>query len=185
MKNECPDFLQEEVPLPVVPTNDELSQVHQLAVQQLHLQEEVAHLEAELASAKERLERIQNVALPEAMLSLGLSKFTLTSGATVSIKEDVMASIKADYIDGAVAWLDKIGCGDVVKDEIKVNLSRGEAELAARFMALAYALNVKATEKLSVHPQTLKALVKEQRTKGVVFPDALFSIFDFRKAIIK
>jgi hypothetical protein len=85
----------------------------------------------------------------------------------------------------AVAWLDSIKCGGVVKDEIKCNLGRGEVAKAKELLEFAKTLDISAVEKLSVHPGTLKALVKEQRANGVTFPEEFFSIADKKIAIIK
>lgn len=183
---QVPDFmLQQTTPEANGPTNDEMGEIVALAQQQLYLQEEVATIEAHLAIAREDLRKIEEVALPDAMAAVGMSKFSLADGTAITIKEDVYASIRVDFTREAADWLDSIRCGGVVKDEVKCNLARGEMAKAKQLLDLAKQLDVPATEKLSVHPQTLKALVKEKRAQGINFPEEYFSIADKRIAVIK
>jgi len=181
---EVPDFLNVE-PEDDTPSNSELIEIAELAQKQLRLQMDKGVLEQDLKDATEQLRKIEEVALPEAMASIGMSSFTLADGSKITIKKDIYASIRVDFTKQAAAWLDSIKCGGVVKDEIKCNLGRGEIAKAKQLLKLAKTLNIPATEKLSVHPGTLKALVKEQRAKGVIFPEEFFSIADKKIAIIK
>jgi hypothetical protein len=168
-----------------LPTTDELSDIAALAARQLELLASIDKMQTALTEEIENLRQVQEVALPAAMATVGMSKFTLTSGESISIKETMQASIYVDKIEAAVKWLDTIGCGGVVKDEVKCSLGRGETSKAKELLDLARILGVAATEKLSVHPSTLKALIKEQRARGVQFPDDLFSIMDKKQAVIK
>jgi len=58
-------------------------------------------------------------------------------------------------------------------------------EVAKSFMDYCKDAGVNASEKLSVHPSTLKALVKEQMAKGIEFPETFFSVASIRKSVIK
>lgn len=176
------EFLKDSV---ATPKDNELKEIAQLANDQRHWEKQIATLEYELEQAKEALRQIQEFLLPEAMATAGLMEFKLVDGSKIAIKDDVYASIRKDRIGEAVAWLDSVGIGDIVKDKIDVNFGRGEADLARSFMDFCRQNGYNASESLSVHPQTLKATVKEQLAKGVQFPDEFFSIQPVRKAIIK
>ena len=179
-------FFQSDVEITRTPSSSiELSQITMLAEQQLHYQQEIAELEAQLKEANQKLTNLAERSLPELMMSVGLTEFVLNNGFKVTIKEDVFASIRKDCMDGAVAWFDKCGLGDIVKDEVKIQLGKGEAELAAKFLLLAEDLGVPATEKLSVHAGTLKSIAKEQLARGVEFPEEYFSVYPFKRAEIK
>lgn len=169
----------------VTVTNDELSAISTLANEQLDWERKITQLEADLEHAKDALKQVQEFLLPEAMATVGMSEFKLANGCKITIKDDVYASIRKDFISEAVTWLDENGLGGVVKDQVSVDFGRGDLEAAKLFMAYCKETGVSATEKLSVHPSTLKALVKEQRAKGVEFPDNLFSIAPIRKSVIK
>ena len=166
-------------------TNSDLEQVTLLAEQQLHYETLIETLEADIADAKAKLKDVAERALPEAMASIGMEKFRLSNGYEVSIKDGVAASMKAEKVYEACSWLEGIGLGDVIKDEIRISLGRGEVENAAEFLLLAEKFGIGATEKLAVHPQTLNALVREQMEKGVEFPAELFSVYTWRKSTVK
>jgi hypothetical protein len=170
-------------------SSNELSQITMLADQMLHYQTCVAELESQLATANKQLGDIAERQLPEAMAALGggvgMTEFVLGNGFKVAIKEDVFASIRKDMMNGAVDWFDAHGLGDIVKDEVKISLGKGESSLATKIMALAEQLGVPASEKLSVHAGTLKSIAKEQLARGVEFPDHIFSIYPFKRAEIK
>ena len=166
-------------------TNDELSAISNLAQEQKRIELEIQSLEVDLLHAKEALRQVQEFLLPEAMAKVGMSEFKLVDGSKITIKDDVYASIRKDKVSEAVSWLDSIGLGDIVKDKIDVNFGRGESRNAAELMAFCRSNGYSASETLSVHPQTLKATVKEQMSRGIEFPDDLFSTGPIRKAIIK
>lgn len=166
-------------------TNADLTQITLLAEQQLHYETLIETLEADIKDAKEKLRDVAERALPEAMASVGMEKFRLNNGYEVSVKDGVAASMRAERTLDAVTWLEGGGFGDVVKDEIRVALGRGELKTAQEFMSLAERLGVGATERLAVHPQTLNALVREQMEKGVEFPPELFSVYTWRKSSVK
>ena len=166
-------------------TDSDLGMISALAEQQLYAEQLVATLEQDLAEAKAKLKDVAERALPEAMLCVGMEEFKLSNGYKVSVKDGVAASMKADKTLEACSWLEGIGLGDVVKDEIRVALGRGELASAHEFMVLAEKLGVGATEKLAVHPQTLNALVREQMAQGVEFPSDLFSVYTWRKAKVE
>jgi hypothetical protein len=167
------------------PTNSELGEISSLAEQQIKLEEEIAELNAQVAQKSADLLKICENALPEAMARINMKKFSMMDGRAIEIKESVFASIRKDRMVSAVAWLDKNGLGDVVKDEITVNLSRGQMAEAQVVMAFVQERNLAVMEKLSVNAMTLKSLVAEQRKKGVAFPEEDFSIYDKRVSVIK
>lgn len=169
----------------VEPTNDELIEISQLANQQLDLQHRVYVYEELLDTLKNELKDIQEKLLPEAMAAVGMSEFKLADGSKITIKEDVYASIRADKISNAVTWLDSMGLGDIVKDDVTVKFGRGDSDKAKDIVEYAQTQGYNVSEKLSVHPQTLKAIVKEQLARGIEFPDEFFSVNAVKKSIIK
>ena len=167
------------------PTNSELSEISRLATWQLDLESEIKVYENMVNDKKETLKRVQEVLLPEAMLSVGMSEFKLDNGNKITIKDDVYASIRKEYLCEAVDWLDSKGIGDIAKSKVDVSFGRGESELVKGLMVYLQAKGFNATEQLSVHPQTLKATVKEQLARGVEFPEEFFSVHPVKKSVIK
>lgn len=181
-KNLMEEFLSD---LQIAPNNAELIEISQLANQQLDLQRQVVLYGELLDSLKDELKNIQEKLLPEAMAMIGLSEFKLADGSKITIKDEIYASIRADKINNAVTWLDSMGLGDIVKDDVTVKFGRGDGDKAKDIVSYAQAQGYNVSEKLSIHPQTLKALVKEQLARGVEFPDEFFSVNPVKKSIIK
>lgn len=170
----------------LLPNTYELTNVSDLAAHQIELENLIAKQTEILEDLTKRLRHVSESALPAAMAAIGMSEFKMSDGSKVSIKSDTYASIRADFVPQAVAWLDKNGIGGIVKDEVKVSFGRGETDKAKQMLLFAQdTLGVSASEKLSVHPGTLKATVKDMRTKGIEFPEEYFSIADITKATIK
>lgn len=167
------------------PTNDELKELNDLCEAQLVLEDQIQQAEDFLKKKKEELTNIRSVAIPNIMDAIGIQDFRMTNGMKITVKQDVYASIRSDKTNEAIEWLDQMGIGDIVKDEVKVNFGRGESKKAAVLLDYCQSHGYKASEKLSVHPQTLKATVKEQLARGVEFPEELFSIYPDRKTVIK
>ena len=166
-------------------TGPELLDITTLAQNQLDWENRIIQLESDLEHAKEAHRNICEYLLPEAMATCGMKEFKMLSGAKITVKEDVFASIRKDFIQQAVGWLDDNGLGGIVKDQVAVDFGRGELDSSGKLLEFCKANGMSASEKLSVHPMTLKATVKEMQAKGVEFPDEFFSVGPIRKAIIK
>lgn len=169
----------------VVPNNDELEMVSQLATKQLELERRLEDLNSLVTTTTEELRQIKENLLPEAMAACNLKEFRLSNGFRITIKEDVYASIRADFVSKAVEWLDKNGLGGIVKHNVSVNFGRNEGEQVHKLMLFCEKAGMPVVDKESVHPQTLKATIKEQMARGVVFPEEFFSVHPVRKADIK
>jgi len=169
-----------------IPSNAAIKEISNLAAIQISRELRVAQLEDDLRTAKEVLQRVQEVDLPNAMAAAGIMSIKLPNGASLTIKEDVYASIPKDQQFEAFAWLRDHELGDVIKREVVVEFGRGEEDQA---VALVNELQAKGMNnyqtKESVHSQTLKALIREQLAKGAEFPMDLFGAYPVTKAVIK
>ena len=163
-------------------TNDELSSIAYLARTQLGYMAVVADLTNKLDIATNELRKVQEELLPSAMALVGMSKFTMNDGTVIEVKDDIFASIRAEFVEPAMEWLENNGLGDIVKDEVKVGFGKGDLEKSKLLVAFCKSQKFPVTEKMSVHPMTFKATVKKELAKGVLFPDQLFSVGQIKKA---
>lgn len=162
-----------------------LDKIATLALDQQLREASVKNLEEKLADAKKGLRKISEELLPNAMAEVGMESFTLANGYKVTIKDDVFASIRADYKGQALGWLRDHNLGDIVKSDVSMKLTKGEDAKAADVVDLLTEAGYNPVVSENVHPQTLKAAVKEQMALGVEFPEEFFSIAPFRKSVIK
>jgi hypothetical protein len=179
------DILDEMAGTPDLKVSDDsLGRVARMAARILEYEAHIAQLQEQVASASEALRRLQEVELPETMDEVGLTTFTLSDGSKLEIKPFYGASIKEENKPAAFGWLEENGHEDLIKNEIKLALGRGEADRAAYLQELLSANGFKFERKESVHPGTLKAFVKEQVEAGHPFPLELFGAHIGRTAKI-
>lgn len=160
------------------PTDEQLRQVAACVRTQVMLEKEVAQIEDDLARAKEQLKQVSETDLPNAMSMAGVEEFTLSGNIKyrVRITQIVRATIPKPEQERAFAWLEEHGHGSIIKRDIKVQLGRGEKELAKKLLTwlAENARQAKTTDNPHVHPQTLGAFVREQLA---TIPHDLFGVY--------
>jgi len=166
-------------------STDGLATVTSLAQEIAVYEEKVTDLEDKLKAAKAKLMQLTDYDLPDIMHEIGLTDFTLADGSKLEIKQTYGARIPVEYREQAFAWLKEHGHDDIIKNLVSVPFGRGEDGSANDFMELAQQHGFLPDQKKEVHPQTLKAFVKEQLTKGKSVPIDLFGVFTGHRATIK
>lgn len=157
-----------------VPADNKLTQVGELAQRQVSLEAEVADLELILKNRKEDLRTVSEELLPEALLEAGgLTEIRLASGEKISVRPYYSGSISQKNRPAAHGWLRDNGHGDLIKHEIKAAFGKGEEEAAARAASALRDLGVEFSDDDKVHPQTLRAFIREQTEAGVQIPETL------------
>lgn len=162
----------------------DLQRVATMARQLTELQDAIEQLNQQLAEAKAQERRISEEDLPNLMAEVGLSELKLDTGETVTITEQVQAAITQANTKQAIDWLVDHGFGGIVKTRLIIDYDfedRGEAVGTAQQFEQHHLTELKET----VHPQTLRAFVREQMESGANIPADLFSIHPFSKAKIK
>ena len=87
------------------------------------------------------------------------------------------ASISIKNREAAYSWLRENGLGDIIKNDITVTFGRGEDNKAAEYASLAQGQGYEPVQKIGVHPQTLKAVVRERLESGREMPSDLFKTY--------
>ncbi len=140
----------------------------------LHTNAAAAVQEAALKLAKEKARILREETIPNAMLELGITRLDLDGGQTLTMTQEVYASIPADQTTAAFEWLNKNGHGGLIKTEVKTLYGKGERKLAEKLAIQLCNKGLNTTFNESVHPQTLKAFLKEQIREGKKCPLDLF-----------
>ena len=166
-------------------TTDGLKTVSSLAQEVSNWEGKVAELEEQLRTAKAKLLELTDRDLPDMMAEVSITNFTLADGSKLEVKQTYGARIPVAHRDAAFAWLKEKGHDDIIKNLVSVPFGRGEDSLATDFINLAQKNGYAPDQKKEVHPQTLKAFVKEQLEKGQEVPMDLFGVFTGQRASIK
>jgi hypothetical protein len=78
--------------------------------------------------------------------------------------------------------LTDIGYGDLIKDTVTVVMSKPTEEF---LLAALRKLHLDYVQKMAIHAATFKAFAKERLRAGVSLPAEFFSIYDYKKAVVK
>ena len=148
-------------------------------------QKEIETQEEYLKQKKKDFEHLSGEVITTMMAEMGLSHLKLMDGSSVDVKPNYSASITIANKDAAFQWLRDNNLGDIIKNEISVSFGRNEDNKAADYAVLAEERGYQPTQKLTVEPMTLKALVRERIENGKEMPTELFNVFVGNKTTIK
>lgn len=149
----------------------------------------IAHAESALKEFNLNKAKLETDLIPSLMASAGgIDKFTLDNGTAITIKDELYASITKAREQEAFAWLETHGHGDVIKDEMKLALGKGEVAKARAESIIQLMESLGSDDysrKRGVHPGTLAALIREQLGEGIEVPKETFGVHQQRRAVIK
>ena len=148
-------------------------------------EKEVAALEQKLKDEKKSLLKLTDEELPTMLAEIGLSSMKLDDGSEVTVKPTYGASILVDNRPAAYEWLREQGYDDIIKNTVACQFGRGEDDKASSFKAFAEKEGYLAEQKEEIHPQTLRAFVKERVENGDDFPMELFGAYVGQRAVVK
>lgn len=155
-----------------------LAEVQQLCVLLKEKDEQIATSEEYLDALKKEYKEISEKILPEAFNNLGLKSLALVDGTTINLQDTVAATINDENRTAAHGWLRENGFGDIIKNEIIVSFGKDEDKYAdAIYDRLLHEGGLQPIRQEKVHPQTLKAFVKERLKSGEPFPADTFKLF--------
>lgn len=146
---------------------------------------EVADLEQKLKAEKKALLKMTDEDLPTMLAEIGLTSMSLDDGSQITVKPTYGASITEYNKPKAYEWLREHEHDDIIKNKITCSFGRGEDDQASAFKAIAEKEGYAPEQKTDIHPQTLRAFVKERVENGDDFPMELFGAFVGQRAIIK
>jgi uncharacterized protein YfcZ (UPF0381/DUF406 family) len=143
-----------------------------------NLEDEIANAEQSVKKLKEKAKQVSTVEIPAMMDEMQITKLKLKDGESVEIKKIYGAYISPDQQEAAFTWLRNNGLGDIIKNDITVTFGKGEDNKAAEYAVLAKGQGYEPVQKIGVHPQTLKAMVRERLEANQDVPSDLFKPFE-------
>lgn len=148
-------------------------------------EETINSLEEKLKLEKNKLLKLTDEELPSALAEVGISSFKLEDGSTVEVRQTYGASILVNNRESAYNWLRDHGYDDIIKNTVLCQFGRGEDDQASAFAAFAQQQGYVPEQKTEIHPQTLRAFVKERVENGDEFPMELFGAWVGQRAVVK
>jgi hypothetical protein len=166
--------------------SDALKRIATLAKMMTEAKAEVERAKDDLARANDAFRRLEREDLPQLMFEFGLQSIKLSDGSVVEVVEDLDTSISAERREVAHEWLTEHGFAGIIKSNISVNFDREELEEAKKIAQQISGMTGHPVEIIEkIHPQTLKAFVKEQIAAGTEIPFDVFGIHPFNRAKLK
>jgi|TARA_R110000787_G_scaffold163881_1_gene277004 hypothetical protein len=162
-----------------------LTSVAELARQIRDKEATIEALEHTLKDSKKDLQKLTDEEMPAMLAEIGISSFTLDDGSTVDVKQTYGASILVQNRPAAFEWLRDHQYDDIIKNTVLCQFGRGEDDQASSFSSFAESQGFIPQQKTEVHPQTLRAFVKERCEAGEEFPMELFGAWVGQRAVIK
>jgi len=136
-----------------------------------NIEDEIENAEKSISKLKEQSKVLSEVEIPKMMQDMNITKLKLKDGETVEVGNFYSASILPEKQEEAFEWLRNNGRGDIIKNDITVTFGRGEDNKAAQYAVLAKGQGYEPVQKVGVHPQTLKGVVRECNESGIELPD--------------
>lgn len=162
--------------------SDALRRITELAALLAAQEDRVRMLDEQLTLAKASARRTATEDLPLLMEELGLSELTLADGTKVSVGHDLSCGISAARMPEAVSWLEARGYSGIVKTKLSVEFGRAQHDEALALKAQVEGLtSCEVNVDNTIHPQTLKAFLKERLEVGEAVPFDLFGVVPFDK----
>lgn len=162
-----------------------LTSVAALARQIRDKEDRISSLEEDLKAEKKALLKLTDEDMPAMLAEIGISSFSLDDGSQVEVKQTYGASILVNNRPQAYEWLRDNGYDDIIKNSVICQFGRGEDDQASAFAAFAQQQGYVPEQKTEIHPQTLRAFVKERVEEGDEFPMELFGAWVGQRAVIK
>ena len=142
-----------------------------------NLEDEISNAEKSVSKLKEQAKTLSQFERPAMMEEMHITKLKLKDGESVEIKKIYGASIPQEHQEAAFTWLRNNDLGDIIKNDITVTFGRGEDNKASEYANLAKGQGYEPVQKIGVHAQTLKAVVRERLEAGREMPSDLFKTY--------
>jgi len=156
---------------------DQTKSLSDKVIELRNLEDQILNAEQHAKNLKEKAKQLSNFDIPKMMEEMNIKKLKLKDGASIEVTSFYGARITPDKQEGAFNWLRENGLGDIIKNDVTVTFGRGEDNKAVAYATLARGQGYEPVQKIGVHAQTLKAVVRERTESGQDMPADLFNTF--------
>lgn len=157
-------------------SNTDLTEVSELCMRQMELEDELERAEEIVEQIKEQLVEVREKQLPDLLKSKNLSEVRLAQGHKLILEDKYFSSIPVETKEESHKWFREHGFGDLIKNLVTLSFARGEDNRAAQLLEELRSRGFEPQANQSIHPQTLKAFVREQITNGKSLPESVVKV---------
>lgn len=168
-----------------LPRETEIARLRDLVMLHREKSAELAVASVAVSRLAEEVRTLEQDTIPSLFDQIGgIEKLMLDDGTEITVTTQYHPACLKDDEPKFFSWLRKHNFDAIIKRQIQVAFGKGEDKNAAKVAAMLAKAKVAFQSKEFVHPQTLKAFVRERMEKGAVLPPEL-QVNDIRTAIIK
>lgn len=171
-------LIAEDLDAPHVVGN--LGAFSEVAGEMLRIEARIADLSHMVELEQKELRRLREEVLPVMFAAAEVTSLTVTPpqdpehrSYTCTVADAVYASISKTNVVPATDWLQKAGYGALVKHAYSIPIDKGDTAAVKAVRAALAKARIDYEEKLSVHPQTLVAFVRESLAAGRELPKTI------------
>ncbi len=170
------------------PSDDQLKSISGLVERAIKIEDYIADQKEKLEQASQNLNKIIYDLLPEAMEEAGVNLYGLDgTDITVSMGEEVYASITNENKPRAHELVRKNQDGDLIRNEFKIGFGVGEGEAADAIADELRSREIDFDQKEYIHPRTIPGYIRTRIEEEPALRDdpefiKLFSVHFQKKA---
>ena len=142
----------------------------------------LAALDEELQQAERVVRQLAEEDIPGLLTECGLTEMRLLDGSRVTVSAELDCGITEERREAALRWLRANNLDGIIKATVAVQFGRGEDDAMLRLAQRLLEQGFPASTSETVHYQTLKAALKEERAAGRDVPPELFGLRPYSKA---
>ncbi len=150
----------------------DLDRVRKLVAELLQLKDAIAKTTGALEELKKKATMIETATLPNLLDEVGVERLTIDDHS-VRVETEYYPYVLKENESKFYDWLREQRLDSIIKAEVKVQFDRGEDAEANELVATLLAKHYAVAMKQSIHPQTLKAFVRERLEKNAPLPLSL------------
>ena len=144
----------------------------------------IEEVEETLKGLKQDRQKLTTELIPGVMDEMGVERLDV-DGVTVTRKLIVSASISEEKREAAFSWLRENGLDDIIKNDVVVSFGKGQDNSAKNAVEILREQGFDPDVKTHIHPQTLKAFVKERVEDGKPIDLDMFGAYVVNAADIR
>lgn len=155
----------------------DLAELDALCVKFLAAEGEVLRLAALMKTQQDIATKLSEQDIPEMMTKGGLTELKRSDGSTIKVQEDLFASLPKIRAVEIMAEVRNRGGEDMIKNELSIELGKGQNALAEKVEAFAKELALTVERSESIHSATYKKWIKTQMTSDKPIDLAFFGAY--------
>lgn len=155
----------------------DLAALDALCVKMLEADGKLSRLAEQTKVAQKEFNQLAEIDIPEMMTKGGLKELKRKDGSIIKVEEDLFTSLPKIRAAEIMAAIRERGGEDMIKNELSVELGKGQDEIAKKIEEYVKELSLVPVRSETIAPQTYKKWIKTQSTSDKPIDLAFFGAY--------